>query len=196
MTDLKIDRRQLLKMGLSSSVLAALPLGCLRLAQDDANALLEFVSDSSLPVDAGRTGVLNTAGLNALASLTEFVNSGWELSPDLNDYLMRLKSDLGLKTEYEPSYLTEYEHAIELIGLMTRTSDTVAQAWSSLLFSEVGGEDLTHTKLGRARRFVFSELITHQVALSGGFKSFGLMNYRGHFGGPFHDAGSYRRGEG
>ena len=181
-------------MGLSSSVLAALPLACLRLGRDDATVLLEFVSDSSLPADAGRTGELNPEGFEVLASLTEFVNSGWELSPNLNDYLVRLKSDLGLKTEYQPSYLTEYEHAIELVGLMTRTSDSVAQAWSSLLFSEVGGEDLTHTKLGRARRFVFSELITHQVALSGGFKSFGLVNYRGHFGGPYSQVGSYRRG--
>ena len=28
MTELKIDRRQLLRMGLTSSVLAAIPLGC------------------------------------------------------------------------------------------------------------------------------------------------------------------------
>ncbi len=68
-----------------------------------------------------------------------------------------------------------------------------AEAWPTLLFSEVAADNLGATKLGRARRFVFSEVIAHQIPISGAFKSFGLINYRGYFGGPYASPASYRR---
>ena len=95
----------------------------------------------------------------------------------------------------EPSYLTEYEHAIELVNLLVKRGESVEQAWSSLLFANFGDENFESTKLGRARNFVFSEIITHQIPISEGFKSFGLVNYRGYFGGPYTSPDSYRRGE-
>ena len=203
MTELKIDRRQLLRMGLSSGVLAAIPLGCVVLRDDDTGALLQFVSDSRLPADETRTGSLSQADFDTLAGLCEYINRAWELTPDLSAYLERLQSDLEFKTKYEPSYLTEYQHAVELIDVLVANSEGVEQAWSSLLFAQfeaelaadLEAERFAHSKLGRARTFVFSEIITHQVSLSGGFKSFGLVNYRGYFGGSFAEVGSYRRGD-
>ena len=53
-----IDRRQLLKLGLSSGVLASLTFACISLQDDNSAALLRFVSDSELPFDGTRTGVL------------------------------------------------------------------------------------------------------------------------------------------
>ncbi len=185
-------------MGFSASVLATLPPGCTVIPEDHTDELLRFVSDSPLPVDATRTGTLATEAFDALAGLCEYVNRAWELTPDLGPYRERLEADLGLKAGHEPSYLTEYENAVELVDLLVSSGNSAEQTWSSLLFAEVGadlaGDAFAHSKLGRARTFVFSEIVTHQVPLSEGFRSFGLSNYRGHFGGSFTEAGSYRRG--
>ncbi len=195
MNNLNIDRRQFLKIGLSSGVLAILPFGCVEVSDDDFSELLKFVSDSSLPVNDKRTGKLSDADFDTLSTLCKYVNQAWELTSDLGEYLQRLKGDLEPKTMEEPSYLTEYEHAVELINLLIRRSDSVEQAWSSLLFSEFEADNFESTKIGRARNFVFTEIVTHQVPLSEGFKSFGLSNYRGYFGGPYTSPDSYRKGE-
>ena len=195
MINLSIDRRQFIKIGISSGVLAALPFGCSELDDDVVSEFLKFVSDSGLPVNEMRTGTLDQADFNTLSTLCNYVNQTWELTTDLSRYSMRLRRDLGFKTEEEPSYLTEYENAIELIDLLDRERESVEQAWSTLLFSKFEADNFAHTKLGRARNFVFSEIITHQIPLSGGFKSFGLLNYRGYFGGLFTSPGSYKRGE-
>ncbi len=194
MSKLQIDRRQLLKLGLSSGVLASLPFACISLTQDDSAELLRFISDSDLPVDATRTGVLSQDEFDALSTLCGYVNEAWELDADMDIYVGRLRADLQFKTEEEPSYLTEYESAVELFNLVVGTTPGVEQAWASLLFSEFDVENFASTKLGRARRFVFSELIAHQIPMSGAFKSFGLWNYRGYFGGSFTAPESYRRG--
>ena len=55
MVELKIDRRQLLKLGISAGVLATMPLKNVVLADAVSDELLTFVSDDSLPVDAART---------------------------------------------------------------------------------------------------------------------------------------------
>ena len=180
-----IDRRQFIKIGISSGVLAVLPFGCTKLVENVVSEILKYVSDSSLPVNEKRTGVLNQTGFNTLSTLCNYVNQTWELASDLSRYSVRLRRDLALKTEEEPSYLTEYEHAIELIDLLAGESDSVEQAWSTLLFSYYDDFNFAHTKLGRARNFVFSEIIRHQIPLSGGFKSFGLLNYSGYIGGLY-----------
>jgi hypothetical protein len=194
MSKLYIDRRHLLKLGLSSGVLASLPFACISLTQDDSAELLQFASDSDLPVDETRTGVLSQDGFDALSTLCRYVNQAWELDADMSLYFGRLRADLQFKTEEEPSYLTEYENAVELFNLVEGRTSGVEQAWASLLFSEFDIEDFASTRLGRARRLVFGELITHQIPMSGAFKSFGLWNYRGYFGGAFTAPESYRRG--
>jgi len=194
MIQLKIDRRQLIRMGVCSGLLAALPVGCVRLGEEDAVSILGFVSDSALPVDPGRTGRLSEKAFDVLAGLCTYVDRGWELSADLDSYVTRLRGDLDVKAGKEPSYLTEYEHAAGLARLVQKESETPEQAWSVLLFSSIDSETPDSTGLGRARCFVFAEIVAHQVALSGGFRSFGLLNYRGWAGGPFADPESYRRG--
>ena len=194
MNTLIINRRQFLKIGLSSGALAILPFGCVKVADDDFRELLKFVSDSDLPVNHQHTGELSNSDFDTLSTLCKYVNQAWELTGDLDEYLDRLKGDLYFKTMEEPSYLTEYEHAIELVNLLVKRGESVEQAWSSLLFANFGDENFESTKLGRARNFVFSEIITHQIPISEGFKSFGLVNYRGYFGGPYTSPDSYRRG--
>ena len=194
MNKLIINRRQFLKIGLSSGALAILPFGCVKVSDDDLSELLKFISDSDLPVNHQHTGELSNANFDMLSTLCKYINQAWELTGDLDEYLDRLKGDLYFKTMEEPSYLTEYEHAIELVNLLVKRGESVEQAWSSLLFANLGDENFESTKLGRARNFVFSEIITHQIPISEGFKSFGLVNYRGYFGGPYTLPDSYRRG--
>ena len=195
MNKLIINRRQFLKIGLSSGALAILPFGCIMVSDDDLDELLKFVSDSDLPVNHKHIGELSNFDFGMLSTLCKYVNKAWELTPNIDKYLERLQEDLYFKTMKEPSYLTEYEHAIELVNLLIKRSESIEQAWSSLLFANFGDENFRSTKLGRARNFVFSEMITHQIPISEGFKSFGLVNYRGYFGGPYTSPDSYRRGE-
>jgi hypothetical protein len=194
MSTLYIDRRRLLKLGLSSSVLAALPFGCVPLTQDGSAELLRVISDSDAPVDPTRTGVLPQEAFDVLSSLGGYVNRVWELDADMTLYLDRLRADLQFKTAEEPSYLTEYESAVGLFSVVHDSAAKAEQTWASLLFAEFDVEDFAATKLGRARRFVFHELIAHQIPMSGAFRSFGLWNYRGHFGGAYTSPESYRRG--
>ncbi len=192
MTNFQIDRRNLIKMGFAASALSWLPLSCIEMSHESTSDLLEFVSESELPINGEQTGRLTTTEFKALASLCSYVNRVWELTLDLDQYFVTLESDLELKTSEVPSYLKEYRNAIGLIqsleGHMT-TSDV----WTMLLFADFEQEDLSNTKIGRARRLVFAEIIAHFVPVSGGFKSFGLWNYRGYFGGPYISDMSYRK---
>lgn len=194
-TTLKIDRRAVLKVGVSSGLLASLPLAGCTVADPTNDFLLEYVSDSSRPVNSDRTGVLDDEGFNALASLCDYVARAWELPTELDAYFRVLRNDLDLKTREQPAYLTEYENAIQIVNRVRAEFDSDDYSWSSLLFAEFQTDDLSSTRIGRARHFVFAELIAHQIPISGAFKEFGLVNYRGYFGGPYTSPGSYRRGE-
>ncbi len=193
-TILKIDRRALLKLGLSTGVLASVPLAGCVVADSTNDYLLEFVSDSEVPVNSDRTGVLSSENFETLASLCAYVARSWQLPTELDTYFGLLKNDLELKTREKPAYLTEYEHAVQVVNRVRGEIESDDQSWSSLLFAEFSTDDLFSTRIGRARRFVFSEIIAHQIPISGAFKSFGLVNYRGYFGGPYTSPGSYRRG--
>jgi len=195
MDKLFIDRRKLLKLGLSASAIAFLPFGCLTLSDSKKDEFLRVISDSELPVNPNQTGEITNFEFNALASLCKYVNKVWKLTSDIDTYLEMLRVDLDLKTSEKPSYLTEYRNAIGLIDLAIDNGSDGDKGWATLLFSEYEDVDFQRTQLGRARRFVFSEIITHFVPISGGFKTFGLWNYTGYFGGPYTAPGSYRKME-
>ena len=193
-TTLRVDRRTLLKLGMSTGVLASVPLAGCAVALSTRDFLLEFVSDSEMPVDSDRTGVLSGESFETLASLCGYVARAWQLPTELDAYFGQLEADLQLKCRERPAYLTEYENAVELVNTMRGELASDDQSWTSLLFAEFPAEDLASTRIGRARRFVFAETIAHQIPISGAFRSFGLVNYRGYFGGPYSSSDSYRRG--
>lgn len=193
MNKLTMDRRKLLKLGLSAGVLAFLPFGCLTLSDSKKDEFLRVISDSELPVNPNFKGELSNLEFNALASLCKYVNKVWQLTSNLDTYLEMLRVDLDLKTGEKPTYLTEYRNAIELIDLVMDKDDYSDEGWAILLFSEFEEDNFQSTQLGRARKFVFSEIITHFVPISGGFKSFGLWNYTGYFGGSYVSPKSYRK---
>ena len=186
--ELTLDRRKLLKLGFSAGFLATLPVNPMVFADDVTDALLRFVSDSESPVDSAEVGILSQQEFDSLFSLCEFIDESWKFGTNLAVYREQLRTDLELKTNLEPSYLAEYRSALELLELANAD-------WPSLLFSETDTEEFSWTRLGRARQFVFSEIIRHQVPISGAFKSFGLVNYRGYFGGPYASSASFRRAD-
>jgi hypothetical protein len=191
---MKINRRRVLELGISASALAALPLVGACSAESISKQLLQPISGAKGPIAETVSGSLSRDEFNSLATLCQFVDKTWELEANLPAYLRQLESDLGLKTTKLPSYLSEYRHALDLIDLVSDASDNIDQAWTTLLFAEFDVDNFANTKLGRARRLVFSEIIGHQIPISGGFKSFGWVNYRGYFGGPYTSPASYTRG--
>ena len=193
-TTLRVDRRTLLKLGISTGVLASVPLAGCAITGSTSDFLLEFISDSDIPVNSDRTGVLDRGSFETLASLCDYVARSWQLPTELDAYFGQLESDLQLKSRETPAYLTEYENAVQLVDRMRGELESDDRYWSSLLFAEFPADELEPTRIGRARRYVFSEIIAHQVPLSGAFRSFGLVNYRGYFGGPYASPDSYRRG--
>ncbi len=195
MNKLTMDRRKLLKLGLSATALAFLPFGCLTLSDSKKDEFLEVISNSELPVNPNNKGEVTNLEFNVLASLCLYVNKVWKLTPDLDTYLEMLRVDLDLKTSEKPSYLTEYRNAVELIDTVAEGEIVGDNDWATLLFAEFNDENFENTKLGRARKFVFSEIITHFVPISGGFKSFGLWNYSGYFGGSYVSPKSYRKAD-
>lgn len=190
---LTIDRRKLLKCGLSAGVVACLPLSGCSVEQDLSTALMRHVSNSSSVRNPDVTGKLSNAEFAALFSLCRFVDSAWSFEADLSGYEKVLRSDLDLKTGRQPSYLTEYQGAAVLIERVRQQSGSDDETWLTLLFSEADSEEFEATQLGRARHWVFSEIVAHQIPISGAFKNFGFVNYRGYFGGPFASPNSYRR---
>ncbi len=193
MSQLFIDRRKLIKMGLAASALAMLPMGCINMSDDKLKYLLKPVGDSDFPTNPKLKGKLTDHEFNTLASLSKYVNKLWQLIPEMDTYINVLQSDLQLKTSIEPSYLTEYKNAVNLIDGLVGNNYGSEELWSILLFSEFSEPDFETTQLGRARRFVFEEMIAHFVPISGAFKSFGLWNYTGFFGGSYLSDESYRK---
>ena len=145
MQKLEIDRRALLKLGLSTGVLASLPLAGCFIADATSDYLLEAVSTSDLPIDPTRTGPLSDADFEQLSSLCHYVARTWELSTDLDEYLARLRNDLAFKTREEPGYLTEYENAVQVIKRVRGEPESDDQSWSLLLFAEFPASDLAAT---------------------------------------------------
>ena len=196
MQKLEIDRRALLKLGLSTGVLASLPLaGCI-IADATSDYLLEAVSTSDLPIDPTRTGPLSDAEFEQLSSLCHYVARTWELSTDLDEYLARLKNDLAFKTREEPGYLTEYENAVQVIKRVRANLNRMISPGHRFCLQNFQRVILPRPESGGARRLVFAEMVIHQMPVSGAFKSFGLVNYAGYYGGPYMAAGSYRKGRG
>ena len=74
MNKLIINRRQFLKIGLSSGALAILPFGCVKVSDDDFSELLKFISDSDLPVNHQHTGELRNSDFDTISNLCKYVN--------------------------------------------------------------------------------------------------------------------------
>lgn len=191
--DVNIDRRRLLQLGLTLPFLAKISTAFGDVDEELVKYCIEYASGSVFPLDPEATGLITDPNFETIFRLCKYVDSVWVLNVDLSSYMARLRSDLRQKTENSPSYLTEYISVADLITRSTQEMPDDLSVFSFLLFSDFSSHaDFASSRLGRARAFVFSELIRHQVAMAG-FRSFGLENYQGYFGGPYTAPGSYRK---
>lgn len=88
---------------------------------------------------------------------------------------------IHVRTSTAPSYVGEYVSAVAVLDELRREHGP--DAFRHLFFSVVVPPNRApETRLEHAKRFVVDELIRMQV-LSGGFKSFGAVNYKGYMGG-------------
>lgn len=111
----------------------------------------------------------------------------------MEPYPHQISAILHAKSEQAPSYLAEYHSAGRITTDVRSRFGSDEKAFVYLLFAQRGESVGTDTRLGRARKFVFDELIRHVVA-NGGFRRFGLLNYEGFISTSFYDSRSYRRG--
>lgn len=192
MTENYISRRILLKAGLSVALLAAIPMSGLSFALSNRELDGVVGASSHEPYKSNLTGQLSEMDTIQLKDFAIWVISAWEFS-NMESYPDSLTGILKIKTNEKPSYLEEYRNAALLIEEAKPRFNSKNEMFIHLLFNGRDQEDMIGTRLGRARQFVFDEIIRHIVA-NGGFRRFGFVNYKGYIGGgSFYDSNSYRR---
>jgi hypothetical protein len=187
------NRRVLLAAGLAVPFVALLPSSALSQTLSPSEAApVEPSSPPGIPESPALTGALLKDDVSVVRSFASWGIEAWGFA-EMEGYAQTLEGVLTLKTGAVPSYLTEYRRAVSLMRDARNRLGTDASAFIHLMFTERGGAATPLTAIGRARQFVFDEIVRHIVA-SGGFKKFGLVNYDGFINVSFYDSRSYRRG--
>ena len=146
--------------------------------------LLAEVTGPPGPRDAARVGSLARRDHRLLLGFFRHIGKRWELAAASGVGDRHFASLTSHKTEQRPSYLAEYHEAAVIIAEVRARTGSLDEAYERLLVPvDLPGFSL-HTRLGRAQRFVSSELITW-IVCQGGFRRFGYANYRGFMGGLF-----------
>lgn len=186
MKNIRLDRRQVLL--LSASAIVALPI--LPTAVAIADELNDFLLTRVEGPDGLRlpaaTGKLSADSFDDLYDVFSYVLMLWEMDKDADISKDDLREMLALKSMSEPSYFTEYMEAVRAIRYARLKSSSPASAYQVLILGEFAVPSIGSTRLGRLRQHVLNELVTYAVVF-GGFRKFGLANYRGFMGGPFTD---------
>lgn len=185
-----VDRRTLLTYALSGLLAHVAPVGASPTRIEAGSKWLQFFSDENGPASPQLRGALEGADALLLLRYARDVAAvcGWEES--FANYAPRLSSDLNLKTTEAPSYLSEYRSAARVLAAAYEALPDAASTVTHVLFADYG-HSLENTVLGRARKYVFAEILTHLVSQIG-FRSFGSINYRGYIAGPVNAPGSFR----
>ncbi|WP_317930691.1 hypothetical protein [Halioxenophilus sp. WMMB6] len=190
----KITRRLLISAGVAAGVAALIPLSGLLVSLPEED-LAPIAGDKNAPANqpyrAEQTGSLDGSAVSQLQDFCRWAIAAWAL-PGLDDYAAQLPALLELKTQQAPSYLAEYQSAAALLMAARAREKSDDQAYTYALFA---GRDLKNsnaTRLGRAERWVFNELVRHMIK-TGGFRRFGSQNYDGFINVAFTEAGAFRR---
>lgn len=194
MIEVSISRRTLLLAGLTAGFVALFPETGLSipLSNRDSGPAGQEAKDG-MPYMDSITGPLADEDVSMIVSFAGWSIEAWGFE-NMDGYLDSLKTVLQLKTNTSPSYLEEYRGAASLVRDVRARFSTEHEAFVYLLFAERNGLASISTRLGRARKCVFEEIVQHLVA-SGGFRKFGLVNYGGRINLPFTNPNSYRRAE-
>lgn len=187
----RISRRDLIAAGISTAFLALVPQRIF--AQGTSTDDLEPAGPNAtndMPINEAIVGTLKDDEVSSLTAFSNWAIAAWDL-PEMGNYWRILGNDLGYKTSQRPSYLSEYRSAARIADSAKKRLGDDASAFVYLMFLDRQAASLA-TRLGRARHFVYDEIVRHLVS-KGGFRRFGLTNYEGNFGTPLMDPGAYRR---
>ncbi len=187
-----ITRRTLLKAGLSAGFATLIPLEGLCFFFSESDLLpIGPCAQGNVPYKHSEVGVLSAEHSKLIADFSLWAIDAWEFE-GMHMYPSDLEDVLSLKTNTLPSYLSEYQSAARLIHDAKARLNSEKEAFLYLLFAGRENSNLLETRLGRAQKFVFDELMRHIVA-NGGFRRFGFINYKGFPSFPFKDPNAYRR---
>jgi hypothetical protein len=163
-------RRDFIKLMSSLGVVALTDTGC---------AFLIPVDEQPFPKIALRnpeqTGELSESQLTQLWEIFDYIGNAWETRELCKIHsLHKFEPIIDLKTTQSPSYLTEYQHSLEIFRQIREDLDP-QQALHHLYF-EHSDEHL--------KRFVIYEFLRLHIAY-GGFRFLPYRNVVGFMGGSF-----------
>jgi hypothetical protein len=182
---LNLNRRKLLLGG------ASLGAGWLIYLQADLHSgslqekLLRLVGGTTRLRNPEMTGVIDEQLMDDFWLLFNRTGERWRLWGSVNLSHTEFERIINAKTTQQPSYLTEYREAGQLLQDISPEWRTGGPAIDQLFRIPANVYEFNKTRLGRAQRYVIEEFITLLVTY-GGFRSFGFTTYRGYTGGPLH----------
>lgn len=179
----KLDRRQLILGG------AALGTGLLIYWQADLRPgdlqekLLRKVGGSTTLRAPDATGLVSDALATQLWLLFQRTGTRWRLWESVSMDRPAFERVIRQKTVQKPSYLTEYREAGQILDELEPNWRQDDSTFDQLFRLPVNVYNFNATRLGRMQTYVIGEFIELLVTF-GGFRAFGLDNYRGFSGGP------------
>ena len=124
-----------------------------------------------------KTGLLGDEDMQDLWSIFDFIGTHWGTWQDCHITTVQdLKPIIDLKTDMQPSYLTEYQETLVLF-----------RAWRSDVGEEAALQRLFALEASSpVQQYVLFEFIKLHVS-QGGFHTFGYVNYQGYMRGAFNN---------
>ncbi|MFN3193926.1 MAG: cupin domain-containing protein [Aureliella sp.] len=156
--------------------------------------VMQTSGDPSKPSEAERTGIPSDSVVNLVEQFLTFLHESIGLETNESFKERRIKEIVRLKCNERPSYLAEYELALNCFQVTTQFIHQ-KDIWLLLLLGTHDDVDAAGdaSLISRVRRFVLHELLEYTVSIGGGFQSAGAMeNYRAFMGGIYSDPESYR----
>lgn len=183
---MKPGRRQLILGG------AALGAGLLVYWQSDLRSvglqekLLRAVGGKTTLRKPDATGIIDEELGTKLWLLFQRTGARWHLWKSVSLNQQAFARIIDEKTMQEPSYLTEYREAGQVLDELGPDWQQDDSSFDQLFRLPTNIYGFHATRLGRMQKYVIGEFIELLVAF-GGFKAFGYHNYRGFAGGLLSD---------
>ncbi len=182
---LNLNRRKLLLGG------ASLGVGWLIYLQADLRSgslhekLLRLVGGTTRLRKPETTGVIDEQLIEDFWLLFKRTGERWKLWDSVSLNRTEFERIINAKTTQQPSYLTEYREAGQLLQDIGPEWRTGGPPIDQLFRIPANVYEFNKTRLGRAQQYVIEEFIALLVTY-GGFRSFGYTSYRGYSGGPLN----------
>ncbi|MGB3183562.1 MAG: hypothetical protein WBB45_19385 [Cyclobacteriaceae bacterium] len=124
-----------------------------------------------------------TTLFEAMYELFTQIGIFWRNPPEREDLRSDLFTFMSNRMKISPVYLADYENAWEVLQeIIDEHGGNKNEAYADFFTMPVGQENISDTRIARARHMVSDEFIAFQLSV-GGFKAFGAANYPGYIAG-------------